>query len=445
MRSSPWLSWFPCAFLAVVAGCGGGASTSDCGTETGTGCKPASQRVDLVEPTFSAPTEVSNPLFPIRDLQSAVLLGNVDGHLLRVETTLLPRHETVSVRGQAIETLLSQYVAYLDGRIEEVALDRYAQSDDGAVWYLGEDVFNYAGGEVADTEGTWLAGRNGPVAMIMPAEPKVGDVYRPENSPGIVFEEVTIEQVDVTVDGPSGPVAGAIVGQELHQDGSLERKTFAPGYGEFASGAGGDVEALAVAVPADALSDPPPDDLAALFQGAIAIDDAARAEDWAAVVEQRDAMAAAWDRRRAAGGLPELLEAQMTRALGAMNGDALTPAVDARNPAGSARAALGVATATLDFQLRYRPVTEVDRARFGLWARHLVLDASLGEPGGVAGDVTCLEWIRDRIAHTLDPAAAAELDTRLRDLRAAASDGDLEAVSTGAAELRTQLAGLGIP
>jgi hypothetical protein len=35
----------------------------------------------------------------------------------------------------------------------------------------------------------------------------------------------------------------------LHQDGEREAKTFAPGYGEFFTGGGGAVEALALAVP----------------------------------------------------------------------------------------------------------------------------------------------------------------------------------------------------
>ena len=52
----------------------------------------------------------------------------------------------------------------------------YAQADDGSVWYLGEDVFNYEDGAIADTAGTWFAGIDGPAAMIMPADPKVGDV-----------------------------------------------------------------------------------------------------------------------------------------------------------------------------------------------------------------------------------------------------------------------------
>ena len=35
-------------------------------------------------------------------------------------------------------------------------------------------------------------------------------------------------------------------------DGATEEKTFAPGYGEFYTAGGGDIEALALAVPTDA-------------------------------------------------------------------------------------------------------------------------------------------------------------------------------------------------
>jgi len=58
-------------------------------------------------------------------------------------------------------------VSYVDGRIHEVALDSYAQADDGAVWLFGEDVFRYEDGVVLDKEGTWYAGKDGPPAMIM--------------------------------------------------------------------------------------------------------------------------------------------------------------------------------------------------------------------------------------------------------------------------------------
>lgn len=185
------------------------------------------------------------------------------------------------MNGTKIETSVSQYHAYLNGRIEEIALDLYAQADDGSVWYFGEDVFNYADGIVEDTEGTWLAGRDGPAAMIMPANPKVGDVFRPENSPGIVFEEVEVKSTGVNVEGPRGPVSGAIVTEELHMDGTYEDKIFAPGYGEFSTGKGRSLEALAIAIPTDSLATKPvPTELITMSAGTKSIFDALESGNW---------------------------------------------------------------------------------------------------------------------------------------------------------------------
>ena len=89
------------------------------------------------------------------------------------------------------------------------------QADDGSVWYFGEDVYNYRHGVVADISGTWLAGKEGPAAMIMPADPAVGVVHRPENIPGLVWEEVAVKAVGQQADGPRGPVTGAMIGREL--------------------------------------------------------------------------------------------------------------------------------------------------------------------------------------------------------------------------------------
>src|SRR5919198_18064 len=102
-----------------------------CGTVDGEGCAPARDRVDLTKPAFSHPTTITNPLFPISRLRSALLLGHVDGKPFRTETTLLSGTRTVEWDGKRIPVRVSQYVAYLDGRLEEVALDRYAQADDG--------------------------------------------------------------------------------------------------------------------------------------------------------------------------------------------------------------------------------------------------------------------------------------------------------------------------
>lgn len=57
-------------------------------------------------------------------------------------------------------------MSYVDGRIHEVAHDSYAQADDGAVWFFGEDVFRYEDGVVLDKEGTWYAGKDGPSVIM---------------------------------------------------------------------------------------------------------------------------------------------------------------------------------------------------------------------------------------------------------------------------------------
>jgi hypothetical protein len=378
---------------------------------------PDAKRVDLRAAPFSHSTTVTNPLFPISSLHSAVINGHADGKPLKIETTLLPDTRVIEWSpGQCVKTLVSQFVAYKGGRIEEVALDFYAQDDAGSVWYFGEDVFNYSRGGIGDTSGTWLAGKEGPAAMIMPAHPQVGNVNRSENIPGLVFEEVTTKTVGKTVQGPRGPVAGAIIGSELHDDGELEDKYFAPGYGEFRSADGGDLEAMALTVPTDALAGPMPVELTRLFDRAIDAYDAATQKRPNASARKA---AAAWRAHRARG-VPRRLVAPMNRAIRALR----------RSRARKARAAaVSVALATLDLQLQYRPPAEIDRARLALWARRVAVDAARRDAGGVSGDVTTMEWIRDRITRAVDPVTLVRIDSRLNALRTYVTDGKLRAAA----------------
>ena len=395
---------------------------------------PDKERIDLVAPSFSHPTRVTNPLFPIGHLD-AVILGEVAGRPLKIETTLLPETKTVDWGGQRVQALQSQFCAYLEGRINEVAVDLYAQADDGSVWYFGEDVVDYARGVAATTEGTWRAGLDGPAAMIMPGHPKVGDVYRTENIPGVAFEQVTVKQVGVTVNGPSGPIHGAMVGQELHQDETaLEPKTFAPGHGEWFSGGGHDFEANALSVPADALPVPTPAELTTLSSEAYHVFDAARSKDWNAASATVTSMTSAWNTFRA-GEVSERLGAQMREAL-----HALATGVGARDSRKGAQAALDVANASLDLQLRYRPPVQINLARFELWTRQLLVDAAARNAAGIHGDVTTLAWIRDRIA--LDSADGNGIDDQLRYLRSVADAKEFEVAMVQAARLRGTLAGL---
>jgi hypothetical protein len=146
---------------------------------------PDSKRVDLTVPPFSNPTSITNPLHPSSKLTQVIYGGQVDKLPFRTEFTLLPDIKTINWNGQQIKAITWQYLAYSDGRIQEIALDWFAQADDGSVWYLGEDVSDYEDGVLISHAGSWLAGKNGPPAMIMPANPKVADVYRVENMPEV--------------------------------------------------------------------------------------------------------------------------------------------------------------------------------------------------------------------------------------------------------------------
>jgi hypothetical protein len=397
---------------------------------------PESDRVDLAMPTFSDPTNITNPLFPVSLQDSVLMLGHVDGKPFRTEVTLLPDTQIIEWEGQRVETLVSQYNAFLDGRIQEVAYDYYAQADDGSVWYFGEDVFDFIDGAIVVTEGTWRAGRDGPAAMIMPGDPEVGDVYRTENAPGFVFEEVTVRSVGQTLKGPTGPIEGGLLADELHSDGKTEQKVFAPGYGEFYTAGGGDVEALALAVPTDALDEPLPAELTTISDGALEIYDAAGSADWTAATAKLHDLEAAWRTYRS-GEVPRLIEPRMDQALAALAG-----AVRAQKVTVARDAAIQTARSSLDLQLRYRPQPEIDLARMDLWAAQLLVDEAAGDAAGVGADQFALDYDRDRIRDAVDARDLIRINTEIGAIQVAVADEDLAAAAAAAERLRSTLAGV---
>jgi hypothetical protein len=436
---------------ALVAGCsrtgsggsGATAPTTGVGTaasacvenEQGTGCLPIAPeraRVDRAKPRFSHPTRITNVRFPVAELTQVLQLGHEGGRPLRVEVTRLPATRTFIWDGQRVETVASQFAAFRSGRIREVAIDYFAQADDGSVWYFGEDVANYEDGRVADHDGSWLAGEDGPAGMIMPGQPRVGDVYRPENIPGLVFEQDTVKATGETVPGPRGPVGDVAMVQELLMDGTVEEKAFAPGYGEFRAQAKDELVTVALALPVDAAAGAPPAALATLTVGARATAEAAGGGRWAAASARAGAMPAAW-RRAGVGDAPPLLGEELQ---GALVG--LARAVGARRAARVGQAAFQVEQAALDLQLRHRASDQVDLDRLDLWARRLLADAAAEDRGAVAGDVATLQVLWDRAGHRVAPAAAKRVAAALAALGRAA-DGTRPQAAGAAAALRAAL------
>ena len=401
---------------------------------------PDSARRDLVTAPFTHSTSVTNPLFPISDLHSAILNGHVDGKVFHTETTLLPFQKLIEwTPGQCVRVLVSQYMAFLGGSLQETAIDLYAQADDGSVWYLGETVSDYApNGLVLTTEGTWQAGIDGPFAMIMPSDPRVGDVNRAENIPGNSFEEVHVTKVNQTFNGPAGPVSGGIIAREIHQDAPPSNKLFAPGYGEFLSRDGHDIEAMALARPTDALGGGVPTELAMISRGADRIwaSRLSTQGQWTAAEHTAQRMLDAWLAFRS-GDVPPRLVKPTQDALHNLIIQAVS-----RDRSKTLSASIDAAYASNDLQLRYRPVAKIDTVRFDLWVRRALLDASGGSLGGVRSDVVTLEWIRDRIANAMDPVTLVSADTSVAELGVAVGDGDLKAAAATARALEMVMHGL---
>lgn len=403
---------------------------TECGTFDGRGCAPTDQRVDLDRPSFADPTRIDNPLFPVSSPSSVIQVGRVDGLPFRSETTTLPETEVIDWYGTEVEVVLSQYVAYLDGEITEVAIDRYAQADDGSVWYFGEDVIDYRDGAAYLTEGTWLAGRDGPPAMVMPAQPDLGDVYRVELVIGIVFEELTVVETDATVAGPEGPVSGAIVVDELGVDGGHSRKTLAPGYGEFLTRSDGEIEAVAVATPVNAVSGGVPAEIRKILTAAWGCFESVRMREWEAATASVQRIRTQLDDVEQTAQPPRvmsLLERAVVR---------LDKAVSDRDRVAGEQATVDVAQSAIDLEARYLDPADVEVARFHLHAQQLRVDAAVGDRPAVMGQVAVLEWIRDRVAGGLDDSELAAIDDQLTALRGAAGAGAL----ASAADIATRLA-----
>ncbi len=392
--------------------------------------------VDLQPPSFSNPTNITNPLFPVSAVRQSVKLGEESGEPMRVELTLLPETRTFEWNGRSVETLASHYIAYVGREVAEVAVDYFAQADDGSVWYFGEEVDNYEDGRVADHGGSWLAGRDGPPGLIMPADPQVGDVYHPENIPGLVYEEVTVQATGETVEGPRGPVTGAARVEEHLMEGTTEHKVFAPGYGEFRAEAEDELVTMAIAVPTDSVSGEMPAELAALRGAARALFDAAPSGIANALSEQVDNAADAWQRLEGEN-LPKLLAEQAAEAVAA-----LRAAAEEEEAEDLRQAAVDLARAVLDLQLQYRPPAEVDLGRLDAWTRQLIVDAEGDDGDATSGTVAILQTIWRRLRHAVDPGGAGAIEDRLAELRAAADDEDFDAALAGARALAADLEGL---
>lgn len=125
---------------------------------------------------------------------------------------------------------------YLDGSLIEDTYDWYAQADDGAVWYLGEDSKEILNGQVINTDGSWEWGVDGALpGIIMWGTPAthVGEEYRQEFYEGEAEDWAKVIALNETVTVPNGTFTGCIRTEDWNalESGSREEKVYCPQVG----------------------------------------------------------------------------------------------------------------------------------------------------------------------------------------------------------------------
>jgi hypothetical protein len=216
------------AFLALVLV---GGALSLLATQAGS----ASQTPTINPADFSA--TIDNPLFPLSTTSYKVFEGTETdpdtGEVVipRLESRVLPEKTRVA----GVEVLILEERAYADGQLIELALDYFAQHKDGSVYYFGELVDNYEDGKLLDHNGTWLSGEgaNQP-GIVMPKQPKVGEVLVQENAPGIAEDTATVVSTTESVTVTQGSYKNCVKTRDvnpLDPEAVHEFKFYCPGVG----------------------------------------------------------------------------------------------------------------------------------------------------------------------------------------------------------------------
>ena len=184
-------------------------------------------------PKFTRPREITNPYLPLADLRQDILEGKEAGNTVHIERTAKPGlRRTFKIGKQSVEALVVEDRETENGELAEVALDCFAQADDGTVYYLGEDVDEYKNGKVVSHEGAWMYGKDTKkLTPLMPGNPRLGDKFRSEDVSKTLFEDDEVVSLSETISVPAGTYRDCLKIKEKLADGTIEYKYFAKGVG----------------------------------------------------------------------------------------------------------------------------------------------------------------------------------------------------------------------
>jgi len=174
---------------------------------------------------------INNPYLPMMPGTTFVYDGTLGNHAEHNPVVITNQVKTII----GIPCIVVRDTGFLDGIIEELTFDYFAQDFYGNVWYFGEYTTQYKNGQPTGHVGSWLAGVHGAQpGVIMEATPRVGDHYVQENAPPVAKDEATVLSLTASVSTPYGNFFGNVL-QTKEYSGigqrSPEYKWYEPGIG----------------------------------------------------------------------------------------------------------------------------------------------------------------------------------------------------------------------
>ena len=160
----------------------------------------------------------------------------LEGGNERLVITVL--NETVMVDG--IETRVVEERETKGGRLVEISKNYFAiDSRTGDVYYFGEDVDMYAGGQISSHDGAWLSGAGGArFGLMMPGRVSLEAKHYQEIAPGVAMDRARIISLSETLVTPAGEYSNVL---KVEETTALEPlviayKYYAPGIGMIRDG-----------------------------------------------------------------------------------------------------------------------------------------------------------------------------------------------------------------
>lgn len=178
---------------------------------------------------------VDHPLVPISKIRHTIFEGtegiSANGDPIHVRIVSQTLDKTRMVAG--VRVAIVDVREYEAGHLVEHTFDFYAQRKDGSVWYFGELVDDYKGGQVSGHGGQWLAGQaEARPGLFMPALPKVGQIFQQERAPGVAEDRSEVVESGLRVTTPAGTFSECIKTKDMAPlDDVTEFKYYCPGAG----------------------------------------------------------------------------------------------------------------------------------------------------------------------------------------------------------------------